>query len=821
LQSGGGKGIAEGIGKRFPAILVDEFQDTDPKQYSIFSTIHRHSGASYKDSLSFEAAPSPCLILVGDPKQAIYGFRGAEIFTYIKAADDTDVARQFTMGTNYRSIQPMVEAVNRLFERERAFVFKNIRYTAISASDQNKRKWFLLNNAAVSPLNCLRLNQSQPDKPISKGDAHERAATYCAHEIARLLAAGLSGNATIADSPLEPKDIAVLVRTHNEAELVRKALSKLEISSVYSGQESIFASEQARQLSLVLNSLLDLSNEARVRTALTTELFGFCANKLNELRQDEQKWAQQMDTMRCYRDDWKTLGFSYMFRKLRTKEQLVQRIYQSDDGERALTNYNHLSELLQSEAPQQQGAEGLLCWLNEQTQSPEPDADDQQLRLESDENLVKIVTIHKAKGLEYPIVFLPFLWSARICKKDEPLAFHRPDQPDDYLVYLGTDPVDREECYELAEKERLAEDLRLVYVAFTRAKFSCYFCWGDIKQIEESALHYLLHNRLVTDNAHLNIMPWPHDFPDSNPLKTTSPDDLQARAFNGEIDLRQPIMSHTSLTSRINTQTVRPDHDHDHDHDHNHNHNQTIIAQAASSKNHDVFDFPKGAKAGICLHSILEDISFTDSTEHKQIITEQLLKAGIQDTWIPMVEAWIGDILTTELSSGFSLNNLANSDRLNEMSFYFSLSPVDWQGFNRTLKKYDYAPVERDGMLGGYMRGFIDLVYRYKGRYYIADYKSNHLGSKTENYKQNKLQEVMVGEPRYDLQYLIYTLALHRYLASRIENYNYEQHFGGVNYLFLRGMNPGHATGNGIYFTRPPIGLIQALDKRCSSVVKP
>jgi exodeoxyribonuclease V beta subunit len=233
---------------------------------------------------------------------------------------------------------------------------------------------------------------------------------------------------------------------------------------------------------------------------------------------------------------------------------------------------------------------------------------------------------------------------------------------------------------------------------------------------------------------------------------------------------------------------------------------------------HDVFGFPKGAAAGTCLHAILERISFTDPADHRQIIADQLNRAGFDETWLDVTVVWMEDILKTELAGELTLSGLQDRDRVNEMSFYFPLQSLDLARFNRVLQAFAYAPLpDRDGSLQGLMVGFIDLVFRFNDRYYVADYKSNHLGSRAELYSPENLQAAMLDH-RYDLQYLIYTLALHRFLQSRIRQYDYEQHFGSVLYLFLRGMHPKNATGTGVYTARPPLALIEQLDQCCAGL---
>ncbi len=805
LQGTGGRQLAQSIRTRFPVILVDEFQDTDPLQYRIFSTIHENS------------TKNSGLFLIGDPKQAIYGFRGADIFTYIKARRDTAAENRFTMTTNYRSTSPMVAAVNQLFDREESFLFNKdaIDFTPVKAAGMADDKPLLIDNTPPPALTCLLLPENATDKPLAKGTAAEQAARFCAHEIGDLLAAGLTERARIGDQPLSAGDIAVLVRTHTEADLVRKELTALSITSVYYSQESVFATPEAEQMAVVLSGLVDLADSGLVRTGLATDLFGYNAEQLDCLRSDEQQWEEVMTTLGRYHQMWRLEGFTPMFQTLLAEQQVVRRLHGADSGERRLTNFLHLAELLQEAAQRQAGAEGLLRWLLDQIQAPEEQDDSRQLRLESDENLVKIVTIHKAKGLEYPVVFLPFLWSARTCQANEPLAFHDPERPDRLLIDLGTGD---EEHFKLAEQERLAGDLRLLYVAVTRARYSCYFCWGRINKMQESALCYLLHNDdmpgletisndldLNTEHSALLLKPYPLRFlrPElQTRAKTTPP---AAARFTGHIDSSWRITSYSRLTAHQDPQPERPDYDQE-------------AEAAAPAPGHDVFGFAKGAAAGTCLHSILEQISFTDPGGHEEIIRSQLERAGFDASWIPVVASWMEAILRTGLEPGFSLCLLAEQDRINEMSFYFPLQSMNLNSFNRALADFSIPPLpDQQETLQGLMVGFIDLVYRRNGCYFVADYKSNHLGGSAADYRPENLQAAML-EHRYDLQYLIYTLALHRFLSSRIAEYDYEAHFGGVRYLFLRGMDPENPPGTGIFSTRPPLALINRLDRCCRGI---
>ncbi len=850
LQGESGERLAHSINTRFPIILVDEFQDTDPLQYRIFAAVHR-AGQAITDSSSSSTGPvngkTPGLFLIGDPKQAIYSFRGADIFTYIQARQDTLPANRLTMTTNYRSATPMVEAVNALFCHEAPFLFAKdeIDFPEVQAAGLADKAPLLLEDNPPSPLTCLLLPEGDKGKPLAKGPAEELAARFCAHEIADLLVAGQDGRALLGDKPLSAGDFAVLVRTHAEAELVRKELNALSITSVSFSQESVFSGKEARQLLTVMTALHDLSDAALVRTALVTELFGYTAQRLECLRNDEQEWEELMAALNAYRRTWQKQGVIPMLQKLLKEQQTVSRLHAVPTGERMLTNFLHLAELLQAESRHCFGVHGtnaLLRWFSDQIQSPEKHVENQQLRLESDENLVKIVTIHKSKGMEYPVIFLPFLWAARPCSPKRPLSFHRPEEPGQLCLDLGSG---QPENFLLAEKERLAEDLRLLYVAVTRAQACCFFCWGRVTKMDDSALCYLLHNGLPTadqlladlqrlDNGNgmmgtmgmMTVKPFPERFLPTKLQAEASETPLVSPLFTGKINTRWQLLSYSGLTASLHagssevvhstiSSTSGPERP---DYDENVDKGAGQETRRAEPPSLDAFSFPKGAAAGTCLHAILEKIHFTDPADHEGVISNELARAGFDQSWLPVVRIWMGDILSTKLTGadggeGFSLADIQEPNRVNEMAFYFPLTDLRLGRFNQVLERFSYPPLpNQHAVLEGLMVGFIDLVFSMNDRYYLADYKSNFLGDDPANYQQEQLKTAMLDH-RYDLQYLIYTVALHRFLKGRVQNYAYEQHFGGGLYLFLRGMHPDYPLGTGVFSAQPSLALIDALDQ--------
>jgi exodeoxyribonuclease V beta subunit len=794
LRGPEGELLARRVARRFPAVLVDEFQDTDPLQYRIFKTIHAAAKAV--------SAATAGLFLIGDPKQAIYSFRGAEIFTYLQARRDTKPQNRLTMTVNHRSSTAMVEAVNALFDVEAPFGFakEEIDFPAVQAEGRQDSHALRLDGGPHPALTCLLLEES--GKPLAKAAAEAQAAGRCAAEITALLTAGQTGRAWLGERPLAAGDIAVLVRTGAQAELIRQELNAAGIASVCGDKDSVFAAKEAEQLLRLLTCLSDLSDLALARAVLAGDLFGWTAEQIDSLREDDQAREAVMEMFSRSQQLWRQQGFLPMFQQLLSGQRTVRRLLNMPSGERILTNYLHLAELIQEASGQQHGPDALLRWFSDQMRQPEGQSEAQQLRLESDEHLVRIVTIHKAKGMEYPVVFLPFLWTCRPCDSGRPFAFHRPEQPERLCLDLGTGS---EENRALAERERLSEDLRLLYVAMTRAVQACFCCWGRISGMEDSAFFHILRQADGGLERVAAIRPWQAQAAPPRLAPAAAPDQpLRPASFTGRIDSGWRIVSYSSLTAaHKEAEAELPDHD------------EAAGGERREQGGQDLFSFPKGAAAGACLHGILEQISFSDASGREAVIEAQLARAGFAESWLPTVSRWMDDALRTPLLPGFSLSCLKDSGRVNEMAFHFPLEQLRLEQFNRVLRDFGHAPLpESGGSLNGLMTGFIDLVFCWQDRYYLADYKSNHLGSRTEDYSPERVAAAM-NEHRYDLQYLIYTVALHRFLARRLRDYSYERHFGGIFYLFLRGMQPDFDGKTGVFAAKPPPALIEGLDRRC------
>ncbi|PIE72317.1 MAG: exodeoxyribonuclease V subunit beta [Deltaproteobacteria bacterium] len=800
-QPQSGNRLAKLIARKFPAALIDEFQDTDPLQYHIFNRIYHSSAGTL-------------LAMIGDPKQAIYSFRGADIFTYILARRQTPATHRYTLETNYRSSKVMVQAVNRLFSLpDNPFLFApDITFYPVKPSPEAHALCFSIHDKSVAPLNLLLLGHDK--KPLSKQKAADAAATISARKISSLLAHGDKKQALLSGLSLEAGDIAVLVRTHFEADLMQQALQHCGITSVCFNLKSVFDSAEARDMLQLLRVLTNLTDRKAVTTLLAGNLFGLNATDISLLPTDQERWNTVAERLRQYSSLWQEQGVMIMLHRLFAREKVVFRLTGRTGGERILTNYLHLAELLQEAARKYHGTAGLVRWLSQQLNDPQPDLENQQLRLENDEKLVKIVTIHKAKGLEYPIVFLPFLWDSRKLDSEQPFVFHPPDTLAATLD-LGSE---EKEHYQLAAKEQQAEAIRLLYVALTRARYCCFFCWGRIRGMEHSAMDRFLHSYFdqetaqprapintpdpVSDREAFLEVHHPEPVHDRRVQPEKRPrSSLQVKIFTGSINPGKQITSYSHLTARQGDQLA----------------GKTVSftrqpLQEKTDTTYTAFEFPRGAVAGTCLHSILEQIDFMDTPEKWQpVIIRELTVAGIRQEEYPGVKKWLHAILSVPLPGAVPLKNIGRSHRLDEMPFLFPLPRFNPSKLNRVLSRYGLAPMPETKDVTGMMKGFIDLIFLYNNRYYIVDYKSNYLGSRQEDYMPLSLKNAM-REHLYELQYLIYSVALHRYLTLRLPEYSYEKHFGGIYYLFLRGMHPDFEEENGIYHVLPERDCIASLD---------
>ena len=855
LHGPNGQRLADIIRRQFPVALIDEFQDTDPVQYRIFDAVYRVA----------DNKPGTALILIGDPKQAIYAFRGADIYTYL-AARSASAGRLYTLKRNFRSTSAMVAATNHCFEAAEsritgagAFLFRSERDNPvpfIAAEAQGRNEVLQVNDQLHPALTVWWLRPVEEGKPLSKEVCLEQMAAACASEMVRLLNLGQSGQAGLVARErlkgLRPADMAVLVNNGTESSAIRTALAARGIRSVYlSDKGSVFETAQAAEIQHWLAACAEPEDARLLRAALATATLCLSWSELDTLNHDELAWEDRVLQFRAYRDCWRRQGVLPMLRRLLNDFHVPARLLggkeiPAENGERILTDILHLAELLQQASALFDGEHALIRYLAEQRQEAGRGAggDARQLRLESDADLVQVVTVHKSKGLEYPLVFLPFASNFRATKAgDLPLKYH------DAEGRLQLALTDTNLALEPADRERLGEDLRKLYVALTRARYATWVGIAPQSGLERSAFGYLLGggkalnldglgislNELRGACEHIAVAPAPTPTTERLKPRATATTSGTAREPQRVVRENWWIASYSALKAVDADERTVPDTPaEDVFHENRSAQNSTPVMEmpwanaaiSARTATGTLHGLPRGADVGSFLHDLLEWAAtqgFAEVASDPVLLGDSVArrcKVRGWAHWISPLTSWLQQFLLTPLqlpalngkaSSSFSLAGLESS--IAEMEFWLAAHTVDITQIDQLIRTHtldgEARPALQPGQLNGMLKGFIDLVFEHGGRYYVADYKSNWLGPDDAAYTPGALRSAILHS-RYELQYVLYIFALHRLLKVRLPGYDYERHIGGAVYIFLRGLN---APGQGLHTECPPRALIESLDR--------
>lgn len=801
LQSEKGALLTAELQQRFEVALIDEFQDTDDSQWHIFSALF--------------ASPSQYLYLIGDPKQAIYKFRGADIYSYLDAQKQAE--HQFTLGRNWRSHPQLVEAVNALFQRDRAFLLDGLEFINVKPGLSADNGELHYAGQAAAPMVLWQLPESDSKTGYwTAGKAAEEIRIAIVNEVAALLTGGYSLQPM--NRALQPKDIAILVRTNTQARDYQAALRLAGVPSVLNSTESVFASQEAGGLYSLLQAVAHPGDSGLLKQALTLDWFDLDGQTLYQLSTNEIALDVWMSRFLGYFHDWQQTGLMAMMQHLLSQEKIRASMSKTSMAERQLTNLHHLVELVQQAAVDEHlGINKTLDWLRS-AMAKASSAEDQQLRLESDDDAVKIVTMHRSKGLEYSIVFCPYLWqrSDRLNSERLLIRCHENGQT---AVDLGSEDF---ECRrELALNEELAEDLRVFYVAVTRAKYRCYIAWADVRSQDtanDSAMAWLLEFsgadfskqqeklQALQDKADYWLLDVPGEINGSY-HKTAAYAQMQAEKRKRSLYTSWQMSSYTALSalSRHDAPELPEDKAGE----------QTLIAKPELGSA--ATELPRGAHTGNVVHDLLENNAFINLARRKDISLQRdkaCQRYGLKLERPEMLDELLQAVAATPLSptdADFCLMNLAEDQCLKEMPFYLSMQTMDAAQINHLLRDTPAFQSLTAKQMCGYLTGFIDLICSFPSsdsglsRYYVMDYKTNAL----PDYSSDSLTHAM-REHNYGLQYWIYTVVLHRYLQTRLPDYDYETHFGGVRYLFVRGMQPDQPM-SGVYQDRPDFERVEAL----------
>ncbi|MGP5141791.1 exodeoxyribonuclease V subunit beta [Vreelandella alkaliphila] len=844
LQGPNKDALAAQILRQFPVALIDEFQDTDPIQYRIFNAVYDVANPR-RDA---------AMLLIGDPKQAIYAFRGADIFTYLQARQDT-AGRHVTLGTNFRSSRAMVEAVNHCFHYADqhpagAFLFREeggenpLPFLSVDAKGRDEQ---LVHQG--QPLPAMTLWPLTSEEPLSKTAYQTEMAERCASYMVELLAAGQGGNKGSNSgfqkgdglSPLKPSDMAVLVNGLQEARAIRLALASRGVKSVYlSDHDKVFSSPMAKQVERWLRACAEplassRQAEAHLRAALATPVLGLSLADLDHLQQNELAWEARVEQFSHYHRLWQRQGVLPLVRRMMVDFDIPARLLgEFEEGERLLTDLLHLGELLQQASAELDGEHALIRFLYEAIADPESHGDSHKLRLESDADLVKVVTIHKSKGLEYPLVFLPFIANHRpVSDKDIPLRWH--DAQGNLQLSLSAD----EETLATADRERLGEDLRKLYVALTRARHATWLGLASLQGLENSALGYLISGGKMIAPAELTTaleaLAQGSEIAVSEPPAPTAQRlalSEQNAALGHARTPARPAKEHwwiasysaLRLSGTLTAPTATPlepttaqeatafevlDEPQE-------------LSQLAQQETFHLHKFPRGPGPGTFLHGLLEwagrqgfAAAANDQDSLNDMLWRRVQLRGWQ-AWQEPLAGWLSALLTTPLplaapnQSSVALTELSSYQV--ELEFWLAAKRVNTQAIDALVSKHLLPGVERPALdsdtLNGMLKGFIDLAFEHQGRFYVLDWKSNYLGPNDSDYEPEALRHALLAK-RYDLQAALYLLAMHRLLKARLPDYDPHQHLGGSMTVFLRG---SRSPGRGVFSEPAPVELIEALD---------
>jgi len=806
LQGEHGQTLVTGLRKQYKIALVDEFQDTDAHQWSIFQRV-------------FSRSHEPSLFLIGDPKQAIYGFRGGDVQTYLRAKAESDVAP--SLDCNFRSRPCVLRAIEVLYGNvgENAFADPQIRFVPVAAGNVCQDNDYLV-HGQTAPALTLRMFRSGNGKPLKTDDSRAVATSACVADIFKVLSAAREGHALINGKPVEPADIAVLVRSHKEADRVRRELAAAGIPAVAAGKSSLFATDEAREIHVLLSACVQASDMRFLRAALASVLIGLDAGAIAALEAEAlQRWQQRVLS---WRERWRRGGIISLVNDLCSEH--AQRLLQLTDGERRLTNYLHLAEHLQIASNDVPGMHGLLDWLEQRIANANPDDETQLLRLESDARRVQIITLHKSKGLEYPLVYLPFV---AIGKEREDFSDHQViynNQQREIHWKIDKDSEDWKRVKEQAKLDNRAEDARLFYVGLTRAVHALWIAAGDFAASANTPLAPMLDGHLDVLAAHpdvavIDIAPEPAPQPLLAAKKIPPPPEPR-------ISKRQ-IFSDWWIHSF--TQLVRDDISEANVGSQDESAAEDEVAISAPLPEMLTADLRfSGSRFGNVLHAALEKTDFSAWASWRQgmsvpegqekILRDVLRKYDYHDDdesdGLVLLTQLVGMSLTVDLPESGALYCLPKECRCVELEFHFLLPSTNVSQVIALLHAHGVIR-ERSGFgnrqrLYGLMTGKIDLTYVRDGRWYVLDYKSNRL----PQYDQPALERTM-RYSEYDLQALIYTLALHRWLRFRLrDEYDYSRDFGGIRYLFCRGLCVRADGGvDGIHARRFAPELVMALDE--------
>lgn len=844
LQGKQGQRFASYVHARYPLILVDEFQDTNQDQDDMLAQIWRHPNRVKKG----------CMIMVGDRKQAIYGFRGGDMLTFLKAHQDVfgKEGHAYNLVHNHRSVQPLVEVVDALFQRQTDFG-EQVMYTPVQAGPRSHPHLIDQTQPNPAPLRWIQLEDKETE------------AEQVAWRIRDLLNQGIEGTLYFQDvksaqekqqRQVDENDIAVLSKNHDGLDKVQSVLEYLGIQVNRPSKKSVFESQVARDVGAVLTAIMHPFDEGKIKRALLSRLLGFNLHKLIQLELEADGLSRYIEQFDQIREMWLNQGFltawQYALNQFKVWKILVEK--QSRDNERAVVNLRHLTEALSQHSEVYQGAQNLYHWYLKQLTEPMQREWEMERKLSNDAG-VQLMTIHQSKGLEFKVVFLLGA-DKSVVEMNKTLNFSKAEHLNPYtgkveqqrVVAIHDKNTLGEQALAQHEERNLAEHRRLWYVALTRASHRVYAMMSDVKGTSTTGLAFWRsHGADAFQHTNSVIEPLLLERPNKlHKQQTDIPKSLHALNFPSQRFYPRAKTSFSYLAQHLTRQQIqdalavseaeigRADDEINEvddlsnsfsDSDLNSGMNSAPIAWIKAN-------FPMGTLAGSFLHEIFEHIDFKNQehwaleirrrfkNNYSMLWNELLQKAknvfpeqsDIEHFLIESIMAWLSDVLSTPIHADFKFNQLEPDQYLAEFPFYMALSDhvLSIRRIHQLFSEYGISmPEFLEANSARYLKGEIDLVFFDGQQYHIADYKSNFLGLQQHHYDSTAIQQSM-SHASYWLQAALYLVALHRYLNIQLENYDIERDLGGASYLYLRGMNGESELGH--FFWKPSSEFILRLD---------
>ncbi len=778
MTGGGNQKLIDAMQKKYDAVFIDEFQDTDKAQYAIFEKLFN------KDKILF---------YIGDPKQSIYAFRKADIFTYFHAKKN--VQHLHEMNTNHRSSESYINAMNEFFQPNEdfdTFSFKDdahipnaIEYIKVGSPNKNKKGDLLCNDEPIKPL---RISRHANKKEIAAAIKGIMTDLFIDNKY-KIVKEDKS-------EAIKPSDVGILVRTKKQAKAIKAILASLRIPAVTIDETRILESDEAKELYFILTAVNEIST-AHINRALLSNLGGY-TNKTLLKADDEAILAQ----FKIYQETWKDKGLYLMLRKFMSDHKVYERLFDpsAENPERVISNIQQLIEILHKMVVRKKyEPKELIQWLKKGMEGDTREGDEYEQRLENDQDAVQIVTIHKSKGLEYNIVIAPHLdlRSDEAYKKN---INYRDPIDGEYYVVKKKLKDDRQNQLYLEQSEQ--ENRRLMYVAVTRARYLCFITAHMDKYYNTSSLRTVC-NALNANLENLQYVEF-----------CNAPSPVRNFRFTSQVATSQPVYAEANNFRLENAHWVKTSYS-----GLNPEHDPVVAPKVAGTYTsaYDKFAFQelkKGAHTGNLLHYIFEHIDFTKQDTWKFVIEKAMkrLSGSTDEAYRDNIYELVKQVLSTTMpgENSFHLNEVAKAKRLNELEFDFLLSPFNTAKLEALSCEAHPLRIKSIPELEGIMNGKIDLFFEHNGKYYILDWKSNFLGNSLEFYDTEHVKAAMY-ENNYNLQYLIYTVALTKYLKLRKPDFNYEKDFGGIIYLFLRGVRTNGQTG--IYYSKPEEQLIDKINE--------